>query len=62
MKRMNYYSLLLALFAFATTAQAQFGGGSGTSVDPYRIRTTDHMTELANNVNYNPQNEMFLKN
>lgn len=40
------YSMLLPLAAWA-----QFGGGSGTQWDPYIIKTTDHMTELANAVN-----------
>jgi len=42
---------MLALLAIATTAQAQFGGGTGASYAPYIITTTDHMTELANYVN-----------
>ncbi len=42
---------MLALFAIATAAQAQFGGGTGASYAPYIISTTDHMTELANYVN-----------
>ena len=42
---------ILALFAIATAAQAQFGGGRGTQGNPYIISTTDHWTELANNVN-----------
>ena len=39
------------LLAIATAAQAQFGGGTGEHYDPYIISTTDHLTELANNVN-----------
>ena len=44
------FTTILALFAIAT-AQAQFGGGDGSKNDPYIISTTDHLTELANNVN-----------
>jgi len=48
----RFLTTILALFAIATAAQAQFGGGSGQSKnDPYIISTTDHLTELANNVN-----------
>lgn len=42
---------ILALFTIATAAQAQFGGGRGREGNPYIISTTDHWTELANNVN-----------
>ena len=42
--------LLLATLSTAT-AWAQFGGGDGSQGNPYIISTTDHMTELANNVN-----------
>ena len=45
------FTTILALVAIATTAQAQFGGGSGTETDPYIIATTDHMTALADSVN-----------
>lgn len=46
-------SLLLALFSMLLplAAWAQFGGGSGTQWNPYIIKTTDHMTELADAVN-----------
>ncbi len=41
------------LLAIATAAQAQtaFGGGSGTEPDPYLIYTTDHLDQLAADVN-----------
>ena len=42
--------LLLATLTTAT-AWAQFGGGDGSQWNPYIITTTDHLTELANNVN-----------
>lgn len=45
------FTTILALFAIAMAAQAQFGGGDGTEGNPYIISTTDHLTELANNVN-----------
>ena len=45
------FTTMLALFAIATAAQAQFGGGDGSKYSPYIISTTDHWTELANNVN-----------
>ena len=45
--------LLLLLLAMTTAAQAQsiFGGGSGTETNPYIISTTDHLDQLAANVN-----------
>ena len=45
--------LLLLLLAMTTAAQAQsiFGGGSGTYADPYIISTTDHLDQLAADVN-----------
>lgn len=45
--------LLAVLLAIATAAQAQtaFGGGSGTEPDPYLIYTTDHLDQLAADVN-----------
>ena len=45
--------LLLLLLAMTTAAQAQtaFGGGSGTEPDPYLIYTTDHLDQLAADVN-----------
>ena len=45
------FTTILALFAIATAAQAQFGGGDGSKYSPYIISTTDHMTELASYVN-----------
>ncbi len=45
-----FLAWLLALLA-PLAARAQFGGGSGTQIDPYIIRTTSHWLELANNVN-----------
>ena len=47
----RFLATIFALLAIATTAQAQFGGGDGSQGNPYIISTTDHMTELANNVN-----------
>ena len=52
-------SLFLTVVAMAITliasqrafAQSAFGGGSGTSDDPYIISTTDHMDQLASDVN-----------
>lgn len=46
-------TLILTVLAAAlpSAAWAQFGGGIGTKYSPYIISTTDHMTELANNVN-----------
>ena len=41
---------MFALLAIATTAQAQFGGGSGSYYDPYIISSIAHMTKLANDV------------
>ena len=45
-------AMMLLLTTLTTaTAWAQFGGGNGSSENPYIISTTDHMTELANYVN-----------
>ena len=56
------FTLLLALFAIATAAQAQFGGGDGSVMNPYLISTTDHLDQLAANVNAGNsyQGEYFL--
>ena len=44
--------LIIALFCTVVQgAWAQFGGGDGTSGDPYIISTIDHMNALANRVN-----------
>ena len=45
--------LLLLLLAMTTAAQSQsiFGGGNGTYADPYIISTTDHLDQLAADVN-----------
>lgn len=43
--------LIVLAAALPSAAWAQFGGGIGTKYSPYIISTTDHMTELANNVN-----------
>lgn len=45
--------ILFNLFAFSAIAQAQnsYGGGTGTYTDPYIISTTDHLDQLAANVN-----------
>ena len=45
------FATMFALLAIATTAQAQFSGGSGQWHDPYIIKTIDDMTKLANDVN-----------
>ena len=50
MKRTFAALLLFALLA-PTAAWAQFGGGSGTETNPYIISTTDHLDQLAANVN-----------
>lgn len=43
--------ILFNSLIFSAKAQAQFGGGDGSQNYPYIITTTDHLTELANNVN-----------
>ncbi|MBR5910948.1 MAG: hypothetical protein IKZ55_03105, partial [Bacteroidales bacterium] len=45
--------LLAALFVLLVplATKAQFGGGSGTVTDPYLIYTTDHLDQLAADVN-----------
>lgn len=45
MKRKIYLSLILLVIAIGAKAQ-QFGGGSGTSVDPFLIKTSEHMLQL----------------
>ncbi|NLA25321.1 MAG: T9SS type A sorting domain-containing protein [Bacteroidales bacterium] len=47
--------LLIALTALYISTFAQFGGGSGTEEDPYRIYTKEHFEEFAtenNSMNY----------
>ena len=52
MKRTKAFLLAFGLALLAPlAARAQFGGGSGTQIDPYIILTTDHWLELADNVN-----------
>ena len=43
--------LLTMLFTTLTTQAQSFGGGSGTSTDPYIITTTDDLDQLATDVN-----------
>ncbi|MBR7028345.1 MAG: hypothetical protein IKI05_02920 [Bacteroidaceae bacterium] len=49
----SWRATLFALFALLlpSAAWAQYGGGSGSQWDPYIIKTTDHMTALADAVN-----------
>ena len=42
---------LLALMFLLESANAQFGGGTGTSGDPYQISTATHLATIATNVN-----------
>lgn len=49
-------TLLLALLFIGLApiaARAQFGGGSGTQLDPYIISSANHMSQLATEVNSN---------
>ena len=43
--------LLLTLTTATVWAESTFGGGLGTQADPYLIKTTDHMRQLAADVN-----------
>ena len=43
--------LLLTLTTASVWAESTFGGGSGTQAAPYLIKTTDHMRQLAADVN-----------
>ena len=47
----TFAALLLFALLAPTAAWAQFGGGSGTETNPYIISTTDHLDQLAANVN-----------
>lgn len=42
--------LSISIVLFSTTAFAQFGGGSGTEEDPYRIYSKEHLEELQNSL------------
>jgi len=42
--------LILSILLSTTTAFAQFGGGSGTEEDPYRIYSKEHFEELQNSL------------
>lgn len=46
-------TLLFTVMTLLTiwSVKAQFGGGTGTSGDPYQISTAAHMATLATNVN-----------
>jgi gliding motility-associated-like protein len=46
--------ILLTLFLLFGTVKAQFGGGTGSSGDPYQISTADHLAAMATNVNAFP--------
>ena len=43
--------LLLILYFFISTAQGQYGGGSGIPEDPFLIYTSDQMNAIGNNPN-----------
>ena len=47
----TFAALLLFALLAPTAVWAQFGGGSGTETNPYIISTTDHLDQLAANVN-----------
>ena len=49
MKRMTM--VLTIMLAVITGGYAQFGGGTGTDIDPYQIKTVAHLKELADSVN-----------
>ena len=49
----TFAALLLFALLAPTAVWAQFGGGSGTETDPYIISTTNHMSQLATEVNSN---------
>ena len=53
MTRKSYKIGMMLTFALAmsTGVFAQYGGGSGTSSDPYQISTAAHLAALATNVN-----------
>ena len=54
--------LFIATTLSVASAFAQFGGGSGTSPDPYQIKTVGDLTTLRNNVNGgNDYNDKFFK-
>ncbi len=38
--------ILFVVFLFSSLAQAQYGGGSGTEIDPYLIRTAEQMNNI----------------
>ena len=50
-KKRTFAALLLFALLAPTAVWAQFGGGSGTETNPYIISTTDHLDQLAANVN-----------
>ena len=56
--------ILIAFIAFAQTAWAQFGGGSGTQYDPYLINTATHWNNFCdclNNTSWNHFSGMCVK-
>ena len=48
----------VCVFIFISTF-AQFGGGTGTELDPYRIYTIDHIQEIGDSLNIN--NDLYGK-
>lgn len=47
---MKKYLFFIVLIALCTNVLAQFGGGSGTDIDPYRLYTKSHLEELSDSL------------
>lgn len=51
MKYSTRFIMALTIFVlFVNSASSQYGGGSGTSADPYQIRTISHLTSISGNL------------
>ncbi len=62
MKKNKLFLMLLAFFAFGSTAWAQFSGGTGTETDPYLISNVNDWNTLADNVNDgNPYSGLYFQ-
>ena len=49
--RLRFFAVALCFCAIINQTQAQFGGGNGSSTNPYQIASPEHLAQLAGYVN-----------